>query len=124
MNTTIFMILRIIFGIFLIFFGANKFFHFMDMGEMSEAAMNYYSALMSTKTFNVVAIVEIIAGISLLVNKFGPLMMIILMIISINAVLFHAFLEPGSIWGALILLGLNVIMLFAYKDRYKDILRP
>ena len=123
MNSKVFLVLRIIFGIFLITFGSNKVLHFMPMGEMSEAAMSYFSAMMSTKTLWIVAIVEILAGLSLLINKYGALMMIILFVVSINAVLFHAFLEPGSIGGALVLLILNIVMLYAYKDRYKDILR-
>ncbi|NKI28127.1 DoxX protein [Arenibacter nanhaiticus] len=124
MNATFFIGLRIVFGVFLIIFGSNKFFHFMPAGQMSEAAMNYFSALMSTNTINIIALVEIVAGISLLINKFASLMMLILFIISINAILFHAFLEPSSIGFALVLLLLNITMLYAYKDRYKDILRP
>ncbi len=124
MNPKVFMVLRIAFGLFLIVFGSNKLIHFMPMGQMSEAAMNYFSALMSTNTLNMVALVEIVAGISLLANKFGALMMIILMTISVNAILFNAFLEPTSIGPALILLLLNIVMLYFYKDRYKDILRP
>lgn len=95
----------------------------MPAGQMSEAAMNYFSALTSTNTLYVVAIVEILSGLSLLANKFGALMMIILMTVSVNALLFNAFLEPGSIGLTLVLLILNVVMLYAYKDRYKDILR-
>lgn len=124
MNQAFFLALRIVFGIFLITFGANKFFHFLPMAQMSEAAMNYFSALMSTNTLNIVALVEILAGISLLINKFGALMMIILLIVSINAILFHAFLEPSSIGAAAVLLLLNITTLYAYKDRYKEILRP
>ncbi|MBU2903391.1 MULTISPECIES: DoxX family membrane protein [Arenibacter] len=124
MNSTFFIALRFVFGIFLIVFGANKFLHFMPAGQMSEAAMNYFSALMSTNTLYVVAIVEILSGLSLLTNKFGALMMIILMTVSVNALLFNAFLEPGSIGLTLVLLVLNIVMLYAYKERYKDILRP
>ncbi len=94
----------------------------MSMGEMGEAAGNFFSALMSTKTLMLVAIVEIAAGLSLLLNKYAALMMLILMSISINAVLFHATLEPGIIYGAIVLLVLNLVMLYAYKDKYKDLL--
>jgi hypothetical protein len=95
----------------------------MEMGEMSESAGNYFGALMSTKTITLVAIVEIAAGLALLLNKFGALMMLVLMSVSINAILFHAMLEPGSIAGALMMLVLNIVMLYAYKDKYKDLLR-
>ncbi len=122
MNAKVVLVLRIIFGFFLITFGLNKFLHFMSMGEMGEAAGNFFSALMSTKTLMLVAIVEIAAGLSLLLNKYAALMMLILMSISINAVLFHATLEPGIIYGAIVLLVLNLVMLYAYKDKYKDLL--
>ena len=122
MNAKVLLVLRIVFGLFLITFGLNKFLQFMPMGEMGEAAGNFFGALMSTKTLMLVAIVEIAAGLSLLLNKYAALMMLILMSISINAVLFHATLEPGSIPGAIILLVLNVVMLYAYKDKYKDLL--
>lgn len=122
MNSKVFLVIRILFGVFLLFFGLNKFFSFMEMGEMSEAAGTYFGALMSTKTITLVAIVEIAAGLALLLNKFGALLMLILMSVSINAVLFHATLEPASIGGALMMLVLNIVMLFAYKDKYKDLL--
>lgn len=122
MNAKVVLVLRIVFGLFLITFGLNKFLQFMPMGEMGEAAGNFFGALMSTKTLMLVAIVEIAAGLSLLLNKYAALMMLILMSISINAVLFHATLEPGSIPGAIVLLVLNVVMLYAYKDKYKDLL--
>lgn len=122
MNSKVFLVIRILFGVFLLFFGLNKFFSFMEMGEMSEAAGTYFGALMSTKTITLVAIVEIAAGLALLLNKFGALLMLILMSVSINAVLFHATLEPASIGGALMMLILNIVMLFAYKDKYKDLL--
>jgi putative oxidoreductase len=69
-----------------------------------------------------VGAVEAIAGLSFIFNKYAALMAIILMSVSINAVLFHVFLGPADIMGALILLILNVVMLYAYKDKYKDLL--
>ena len=122
MNAKVVLVLRIMFGLFLVTFGLNKFLDFMPPMEMGEAAGNFFGALMSTKTLMLVAIVEIAAGLSLLLNKYAALMMLILMSISINAVLFHATLEPGSIPGAIVLLVLNVVMLYAYKDKYKDLL--
>lgn len=123
MNSKVFLILRILLGLFVLFFGLNKFFHFMPFGEMSEAAGNYMAGLSATKTVYLIGIVEIIAGLSFIFNKFGALMALILMSVSVNAVLFHATLEPGSIPGALILLVLNIVVLIGYKSKYQDILK-
>jgi len=123
MNSKVFMVLRIILALFLLLFGLNKFFNFLPAPEgMSEAAGNYFGALMSTKTVTLVALVEVAAGLALLLNKYGALMSLILMSVSVNAVLFHATLDPANILPALVLLVLNIIMLIGYKDKYKAIL--
>jgi len=82
----------------------------------------YFGALMSTKTLMLVAIVEILAGLALLLNKYGALMSLILMSVSVNAFLFHATLDPGGIGGAVVLLILNIVALYGYKDKYKGLL--
>ncbi|MBM1106087.1 DoxX family membrane protein [Aurantibacter crassamenti] len=124
MNTKLFMVLRIIFGVLLVIFGSEKFFHFMPQPEVafSDAVLNYMGALMNTNTIYLVGLVELVAGLTLIFNKFAALLMIILMSVSINAVLFHATISPGDIYGAIVLLLLNIVMLFGYKNQYKELL--
>ncbi|WP_142783924.1 DoxX family membrane protein [Changchengzhania lutea] len=123
MNSKVFMVLRILLGVFVLVFGFNKFFNFMPMPEMSGEAGAYFGALSSAKVITLVAIVEITAGFALIFNKFGALLALILMSVSVNAVLFHATLDPGGIGAAALLLILNIAVLFGYKDKYKDLLR-
>jgi len=122
MNSKILMIIRIVFALALLFFGANKLFHFMDPPPPPESAMGYWAALSTAKTMTLVAIVEIAAGLALLLNKYAALMMVILMSVSVNAVLYHATMDSSSIAMALVLLVLNIVMLYNYKDKYKDLL--
>jgi putative oxidoreductase len=123
MNLKVLMIIRIIFALFLLFFGLNKIFGFVDPPPPPKEAMNYWAALMATKTMTLVAIVEVAAGLSLLVNKYAAFMMIILMSVSINAVLYHLSLDSASIIMALVLFTLNIFMLYAYRNNYKGLLR-
>ena len=123
MNPKVFMVLRILLGLFILVFGANKFLNFLPPPELGDAGMSYFGALSGTHTMTMVAVVEILAGLALIFNKFGALMSLILMSISINAVLFHATLEPAGIGPALVLLLLNIIMLVGYKEQYQDILK-
>ena len=117
------MILRILLGLFVLVFGINKFFNFLPPPPgMSEVASTYFGALMSSKTMILVAVVEILAGLALLLNKYGALLTLILMSVSVNAVLFHATLDIGNIAPALVLLILNIAVLFGYKTKYKVIL--
>jgi len=123
MNSKVFMVLRILLGLMLLVFGLNKFFHFLPNPEgMSAEAGAYFGALSSVKLISFIAIVEVVAGLSLLLNKYAALMMLILMSISVNAVLYHVNLDLGNIAPALVLLVLNVAMLYNYKDKYKDLL--
>ena len=71
MNSKVFMVLRILLGLFVLVFGLNKFLDFMPMGEMSADAGAYFGALVNTKTLTLVALVEIVAGLALIFNKFG-----------------------------------------------------
>jgi uncharacterized membrane protein YphA (DoxX/SURF4 family) len=122
MNSKVFMVLRIILGIFILVFGVNKFGNFLPMPELNAEAGAYFGALTSSKTMLLVGIVEIIAGLALILDKFGALFAIILMSISVNAFLFHAVLDPGGIGGAAVLLVLNIAVLYGYKDKYKALL--
>lgn len=122
MNSKVFMILRILLGIFVLIFGLNKFLGFMPMPELSAEAGAYFGALSSAKTMTLVGVVEIVAGLALIFNKYGALLALILMSVSVNAVLFHAVLDPGGIAGAAVLLILNIVVVYGYKHKYKDLL--
>jgi uncharacterized membrane protein YphA (DoxX/SURF4 family) len=123
MNSKFFMIVRILLGLLLLVFGLNKFVNFLPAPEgMSEAASAYFGALMSAKVITLVGIVEVASGLALILNKYGALMSIILMSVSVNIVLFHATLDQGNIVPGLLVLILNSITLYGYKDKYKDLL--
>ena len=124
MNSKVFLVVRILLGLFVLIFGLNKFLNFIPMGgEMPDAVIAFFGAVSSTYTLKLVAIVEILTGLALIFNKYGALMSLVLMSVSINAVLFHAALLPEGIGPALGLLILNILALIGYKDRYKDLLR-
>lgn len=119
------MVVRILLGLFVIIFGANKLYPFLPAPEeMPEGMMAYFTGLTMSKTLILVGLVEVLAGISFILNKYGALMAIILMSVSVCAVLLHLTMAMESIAPALALLILNIVVLVGYKDRYKDILRP
>ncbi|BAO74804.1 hypothetical protein [Winogradskyella sp. PG-2] len=122
MSATIFMILRLILGILSLVFGINKFADFLPIPETTGDAANYFSALTSAKTMELVGITLILAGLSLIFNKYSALMTVMLMSISINAFLFHAVLDPSGIARTALFLLLNITLLIGYKDKYKVLL--
>lgn len=119
MKSKILMAARIILGLFVLIFGLNKFLNFLPALDLSPEAGSYFGALISAKVITLVAIVEILAGVALITNKYGALLSIILMSVSVNAVLFHATLAPEGVGPALLLLILNITALYNYKASYK-----
>lgn len=123
MNPKVFLAIRILLGAMLVAFGVNKFYEFLPAPEgMSEAAGAYFGALASAKVITLVAVVEIVAGLAILLDKWGALMALILMSISVNALLYHATLDPGNIIPAIALIVLNLAVIYGYKDKYKALL--
>ena len=69
MNSKVFLVARILLGLFVLFFGLNKFFGFLEFGEMPEAAVNYFVGVGPTHVLKIVGIIEILAGIAFILNK-------------------------------------------------------
>lgn len=122
MNSKVFMVLRILLGLYVIVFGLNKFFDFIPFGESPEAFESYMGMLHSAKVLYVVGVVEIAAGLALIFNKYGALLALILMSVSINAFIAHAAFMPEAVAGAAILVLLNIAVMYGYKDKYKSLL--
>ncbi|TDE01782.1 DoxX family membrane protein [Flavobacterium hiemivividum] len=117
------LVLRILFSAFLLFFGLDHFFNYIPFPEKAPEANAYFAILLSTYAMQLVGVVEIVTGLSFLFNRFAALMALILMSVSINAVLFHLFLDQQKIYGALLLLILNIIFLFHNKEKYASLLK-
>ncbi len=118
------LIIRILFGLMLVVFGLNKFLQFMPMPPMPEAAGEFMGALVkSGYLMVVVALVEIAAGVLLLINKYQSLALIIVFPVILNAFLFHLFLDPQGIGGAAFAMAMNIFLFFANKESYKSILK-
>jgi len=123
MNAKVFMVIRIILGVFVLVFGLNKFLNFLPAPEgLSDEAGAYFGALMSAKVLTLVGIVEVVSGIALILNKYGALMALILMSVSVNIVLYHITLNPEGIAPGFAVFILNIMVLYSYKNKYKDIL--
>jgi len=122
MKSTFTTILRIILAVGLIFFGLNKFFDFMPMFKMPDAAANFMESLEATGyVFYVVAILEIVIGVLLLLKKWVPFALILLAPISFNILLFHIFLDVSDIWVAMVIVTFNVILIYKYWRAYRSL---
>ena len=115
------LIIRILFGIGLLFFGTNHLFHYLEPPAPPADALPYWQALTESKTMMLVGIIETLAGVSLLLNKYVALLMLVLLTISVNAVLYHFTLDSKGLPMGITLLVLNIILIYFNKDKYKEL---
>ncbi len=117
-------IVRILLGLILTVFGLNGFLQFMPMPEMTPEAGELMGALAKAGYFfPIIAIVEILVGVLLLINKYTAIALIVLFPIMLNAFLFHLFLDIAGIGAAALAITLNVFLFITNKDKYKGILQ-
>ena len=124
MKTKIFAGVQILAGLMLVLFGANKFLHFIPMAAPAAEMGVFMGALFSVAyLMTLVAVIEILAGLAFLSNKFAPLMAVVLMPVMLNAFLAHLFLDPAGLGGALMLTIFTIIVMIRHKDAYRPLLR-
>lgn len=122
MNSKLTMVLRILLGLILLVFGANKFLQFMPAPPMEGPPADFMGALIATGyMFPMIAITEIVAGVLLLTNKWTGLALVLTAIISVNIVLFHLALAPAGIAAAALVAVLNVFLIYANWKKFKTL---
>lgn len=124
MKATFTTILRLALAIGLILFGINKIVPspFIPLFEMPMAAANFLESLENTGyVFYVIAVVEILVGLMLLLNKWVPFALLLLAPISLNILLFHLFLDISDVWVAVVIVALNVVLIYKYWRVYRPL---
>lgn len=122
MNSTFTVILRLLLGIALLIFGVNKFFAFIPMFEMPNAAANFMESLKASGyVFYTIAIFEICIGILLVLKKWVPFALVLLAPLSVNILLFHLFLDVSDIAVAIVIFGINLILIYKYWKAYRPL---
>lgn len=122
MNPKVKMGLRILFGLFMLIFGINKFAHFMAFPEIPGDGGTLMGIYASSGFMSLIGILEILGGIALLIQKFVPLALTILVAIMFNALVFHLLHDPANSAGAAVGLILGLALVYAYRDRFKSLL--
>jgi uncharacterized membrane protein YphA (DoxX/SURF4 family) len=112
-------VVSLLFGLMMINSGFNKFFNYMPMPEVPEAAgALMYSFMQSGWVFPLVAIVEIIGGGLVICKKLRALGAIVLLPVIVGILLFNVVMVPAGAIMAIVLLGVNIWIIIENKDKY------
>ena len=122
MNSQFTKIVRILLGIVLVVFGANKFLRFIPMETPTGAAGDFLNSLNTTGyIFPIVGILEVIIGGLLLLKKWVPFALILLAPISINILLFHLFLDIPGIVVSIVVVVFNSILIYKNWPQFRPL---
>ncbi|MDQ0114198.1 hypothetical protein [Paenibacillus harenae] len=117
-------IVRIIFGVMLLGIGSFNLIGVMPPMQYPEPAHSFMNALLETKYLMfTISMLKVSVGLSLLTRRFIPLALVVFVPVTVNMILFHAFLDFKGIAPALFVGLLHLFLLYGYRDAYKPMLK-
>ena len=123
MSSKVKMGLRILFGVFCLIFGINKFAGFMPMPDIPGDGGVLMGIYATSGFMAIIGVLEILGGLALVTNKFVPLALTFLTAVMFNAFVFHLLHDMAGIGGAVLGLGLSLALVALHKDRFGGLLK-
>ncbi len=118
------LIARTLLGLIFFVFGINFFFNFMHLAQppLGPKATAFSGGLFgSDYFFQVLKSIEITSGFFLLINRFTPFFLLVLLPISVNIFLFHLILAPSGVPLGTGVLVLELFLCIAYRKYYQNV---
>jgi putative oxidoreductase len=113
---------RILLGLMFFVFGLNNILgNFLHMPMPTGDAGTFLGLLSSTKYMSFVAVLQVIAGLLLLVGRYVPLALVILGPIIVNILLFHFLIAKGGAAPGLIATLLELFLIWAYRLSFRGL---
>jgi putative oxidoreductase len=114
------LISRILLGAIYLIFGLDYFLHFIPyQPSHTGAAESFKSGLVAAGYFYpMLKVIQIIAGLSLLINRYAPFAAVVVFPISLNVLLFHTLLAPSGWLMGVTLIVPNLLLGWGYRKYY------
>lgn len=119
MKTTV-LVSRILLGAIYLIFGLDYFFRFIPYQPLhTGAAGAFIAGLKGTGYFYPMQkIIQIVAGLSLIFNRYPAFAAVVLFPISLNVLLFHTILVPSGWLMGVTLMVPNLLLGYGYRKYY------
>ena len=118
-------IARVLLGLIFVVFGLNIFLHFIPMPPPPPTlAGDFSKALFVSHYLHVVALFQIVGGLILLIGRFVPLGLTLLVPVIVNIDLVHILMDPSGLPLAAVISILLIFLLWRYRDAFAGLLRP
>ena len=117
------LVARILLGLIYFVFGLNFFLKFIPQGAPPTGVAGAFvgGLFQAGYFFPLLKVIEVLGGALLLLGRYIPLVLVVLMPISVNILLFHTILEPGGlpITISLLILISQLYLAWVYRASYK-----
>src|SRR6188472_2047064 len=112
---------RILLGFIYLVFGLDYFFHFIPYEPNHTGRVAAFKAgLVGIGYFYpMIKSIQVVGGLSLLVNRYAPFSAVVVFPISVNVFLYHTILVPSGWLMGVLLIAPNLFLGFAYWNYYK-----
>lgn len=90
-------IARYLAAVIFLVFGLNGFLHFIPFPPPEGVAAQFMGALFVSHYLTLIFLLQVIAGVLLLINRYVPLALAILAPVIVNILSFHAFMAPSGL---------------------------
>jgi len=112
-------IARILMGLIFAVFGANGLHPFIPMGPMPEGLPGQFMVVFfQSHWIMFVAIVQLVSGLLLLVNRYVPLALALLGPVITNIILYHSLLNHAGAQLAVVVTILWLFLFYAYRQYF------
>ncbi|MEP7111092.1 MAG: DoxX family membrane protein [Ferruginibacter sp.] len=116
------MIMRILLGFLYLVFGLDYFLHFIpyEPSHTGNVAAFKNGLKASGYFYPMIKSIQIVGGLSLLVNLYAPFFAVVLFPLSLNVFLFHTILVPSGWLMGVFLVVPNLFLGYAYRSYYES----
>ncbi len=114
-------IIRIVFGVFCLVFGLNKFIGFIPLPPIEGDGGELMRIYAQSGFMKFIGILEIVFGLLLIIGKYIPLATTVLGAIMVNALVFHLLHDLGGAPGAIVGCMLTLAVTFGYREQFRGL---
>lgn len=115
-------VVRVLVGLLFIITGLNGFFHFLPMPPMTGPSATVMGGFAAARyLFPLIFGTQLVGGVLLLVGRFVPLALALLVPVIVNIFLFHLALTPPAP-VAFFLLFAEIYLAWSYRDAFRPML--
>ena len=119
------LVARYLLGLLFTIIGLNGFFHFLPMPPPANPLALQYLTVVTTSHYMVlIFLVQLIAGLLLLANRFVPLALTLLAGVLFNILLYHITMDPKGIGLGIFATILWLLTFSAHRTHFRPILSP